>query len=57
MILVEMFTIITTVRNAFTNKLFTGKQVNRCQVVFSLLFPSSLPKALISSFQVLLLSV
>ena len=34
MILVEMFTIITTVRNAFTNKLFTGKQVNRCQVVF-----------------------
>ena len=33
MILVEMFTITTTVRNAFTNKLFAGKQVNRCQLV------------------------
>lgn len=33
MILVEMFTIITTARNAFTNKLFAGKQVNRCQLV------------------------
>lgn len=33
MILVEMFTILTTVRDAFTNKLFAGKQVNRCQLV------------------------
>ena len=33
MILVEMFTIITTARNTFTNKLFAGKQVNRCQLV------------------------
>ena len=33
LILVEMFTIITTARNAFTNKLFAGKQVNRCQLV------------------------
>ena len=33
LILVEMFTITTTVRNAFTNKLFAGKQVNRCQLV------------------------
>ena len=28
-----MFTILTTVRDAFTNKLFAGKQVNRCQLV------------------------
>ena len=34
MILVEMFVVIITWFIAFSDKLFAGKQVNRCQVVF-----------------------